>query len=70
MHGRLYFVSLPACMYVNNQVLFAAAFCTAGKAYAGGAASFLGNSKASTVTGTLFAASFAASKHLRFLYPA
>ncbi len=63
-------ICLSTSLHVCQQsVLFAAAFCTAGKAYAGGAASLLGNSKASTVAGTLFAASIAASKHLRFLYP-
>lgn len=51
-------VAQQAC---RGRLSSSAAFCTAGKAYAGGAASFLGNSKASTVTGTLFAASFAAS---------
>ncbi|DBB04129.1 hypothetical protein WJX77_012545 [Trebouxia sp. C0004] len=51
-------VAQKAC---KGRLSSSAAFCTAGKAYAGGAASLLGNSKASTVTGTLFAASIAAS---------
>ena len=42
----------------------AAAFCTAGKAYAGSTASFICNSKASTAAGTLLAAGIAASKWL------
>ena len=42
--------------------MLAAAFCTAGRAYAGSTVKLLNHSKASTATGILFAAGIAASE--------
>lgn len=43
-------------------IVFAAAFCTAGRAYAGSTFKLLNHSKASTATGALFAAGLVASE--------
>ena len=53
---------------LTGAALLTAAFCTAGRAYAGSTASLLSSSKASTATGILFAAGLAASKQSQCCY--